>query len=234
MRFFIAGTFCLFSLLTSAQSFFDQVDDFMSKYVNNGAVDYEAIVEHPKELKALVAHIAELNLSNKRVTPNYLKAFYINSYNLLVIQQVVDRYPIEGPLKIDGFFDGIKHNVMGEEMTLDQLEKGTLNKQFPDPRLHFVLVCAAKGCPPLARFGYTPDDLDNQLTNRTSEVLNLDSFIRVTKEKTKVSQIFNWYRSDFEQSGESIESYINSYRKDKIDFKNELWFYEYDWSLNEQ
>ena len=76
-------------------------------------------------------------------------------------------------MKIRGFFDGIKHTVMGEEVTLNQLEKGLLYPQFPDPRLHFVLVCAAKGCPPLDNCAYQPEKLDDQLTKRTARDFEL-------------------------------------------------------------
>lgn len=231
MRYLLICLFCTSFSGLRAQSFFDKADTFFSQYVDEGSVDYRQIKKEPGQLNVLVKEIAELDLSNRRVTPDYLKAFYINAYNLLVIKQVVDRYPIEGPLKVEGFFDGIRHQVMGRKMTLDELEKGTLYAQFPDPRLHFVLVCAAKGCPPLAGFSYTPTDLDKQLDARAREVLNLDWFIRVNNNEAQVSQIFEWYKGDFEAAEGSVKAYINQYRE--IGEKTKLGYYEYDWSLNE-
>ena len=221
------------SLATQAQSVFDNADSFFAKNVKNGKVNYAGIKKQPQELNTLVKQIAEHDLSNKRVTDDYIKAFYINAYNVLVIKQVVDRYPIEGPMKVKGFFDGIKHTVMGEEMTMNQLEKGLLYTRYPDPRLHFVLVCAAKGCPPLADCAYQPEDLNEQLTKRTNEVLNLDWFIHVRDSKVYLSQIFSWYKGDFEDGSLSLISYINQYKTDKIPSKSKISFYEYDWSLNE-
>ena len=218
--------------MAEAQTFFERAELFFSKYVSDGLVDYRRIKKEPRLLNELVTHIAQLDLSNKRVTPEYLKAFYINTYNILVIKQVVDLYPIEGPLKVPDFFNGIKHTVMGNQMTLDELEKGTLYKQFPDPRLHFVLVCAAKGCPPLVSYSYKPEALDRQLTNRTREVLNLDWFIRVNRKKAEVSQIFSWYRDDFVQSSGSVITFINQYRDKKLSENMTIDHYEYDWSLN--
>jgi len=234
MRYFLILTICMSFFEASAQTFFDRADAFFSQYVDEGNVNYALIRKEPRTLNALVKEIAELDLSNKRVTADYLKSFYINAYNILVIKQVVDRYPIAGPLKVEGFFNGIKHTVMGQEMTLDELEKGTLYKQFPDPRLHFVLVCAAKGCPPLASYSYKPTGLERQLTTRTREVLNLDWFIRVNNGKVQVSQIFEWYKGDFEKDGESVKTFINQYRKPAIEENMKLGSYEYDWALNEQ
>ncbi|MFY0606251.1 MAG: DUF547 domain-containing protein [Cyclobacteriaceae bacterium] len=225
--------FLLMSLLVfgaEAQSFFEKAESFFAKHVKDGAVAYESIKENPSELNDLVKEIADLDLSNKRVSPDFIKAFYINAYNLLVIKEVIDLYPIYGPLKVDGFFNGIKHTVMGQEMTLDELEKGTLYKEFPDARLHFVLVCAAKGCPPIAAFGYFPDELDKQLTERTKTVLNLEWFVRVKGKKVEISQLFDWYAKDF---GEP-KAYINKYRTEKITDSAKISYYQYDWSLNNQ
>ncbi|WP_258103815.1 DUF547 domain-containing protein [Marinoscillum sp. MHG1-6] len=229
---FIVG-FMLSVTISPAQSFFEQADVFFTKYVDDGQVNYQLLKREPKMLNDLVREIRDHDISNKRVTQDYLKAFYINAYNILVIKQVVDRYPVSGPLTIDGFFSDFKHGVMGQEVTLDQLEKDLLYSRFPDPRLHFVLVCAAKGCPPLADFGYIPSSLEKMLTERTSYVLNLNWFIRVNTGKVQVSEIFNWYKDDFIKSKGSVISFINQYRKDKINERSKVDYYTYDWSLNE-
>lgn len=216
-----------------AQSIFEQFDGFFSAQVTEeGMVNYQGLKENPQELQALVKAVAELDLSNKRVSPEYLKAFYINAYNVLVINQIVENYPTEGPLAIDGFFDKKLVIVMGNEMTLNDFEKGKVFPEFPDAKLHFVLVCGAKGCPPLANSAYFPEGLEENLTKRTSYVLNLDWFVRVKKKRLELSKIFEWYRSDFETEGKKLVDYVNQFREMKIDTKG-VGFYEYDWSLNE-
>jgi hypothetical protein len=233
MKFVLFAVIFFTTFISQSQNFFDDADNFFSKNVKEGKVNYAGIKKQPQELNSLVKQIAEMSLTNKRVTGDYVKSFYINAYNILVIKQVVDAYPVYGPLKVKDFFGGIKHTVMGQQMTLDQLEKGTLYKQFPDARLHFVLVCAAKGCPPLASVAYKPENLEDQLSKRTTHVLNLNWFIRVESNKASLSQIFDWYRADFEQDGSTIVGFINQYRKEPISVKVNLTFYEYDWSLNE-
>ncbi|MEQ8240719.1 MAG: DUF547 domain-containing protein [Cyclobacteriaceae bacterium] len=215
----------------SAQDIFDRQDAFLKKYSLGGKVDYAPLKSDPKQLNALVQEIADFDLSNKRVTGDFIKAFYINAYNILVIKQVVDLYPIDGPLAVSGFFDKIQNTVMGEKMTLNELEKERLYPQFPDPRLHFVLVCAADGCPPLANYAFRPQNLDDQLTERTTFVLDLGGLIRLKNNKVELSQIFEWYKSDFTKHG-SLLDFINKYRTEKINTKITTTFYPYMWSLN--
>ncbi|MFY0600177.1 MAG: DUF547 domain-containing protein [Cyclobacteriaceae bacterium] len=233
MKNLLIISFLLAAVVAKSQSFFEASDEFFSKYVEGGSVKYSQIKENPEALEQLVDEIANHNLSNKKVTADYMKAFYINAYNILVIKQVVDRYPVFGPLKVKGFFDDIKNNIMGENLSLNELEKGTLFKQYPDARLHFVLVCGAKGCPPLASYAFKPENLDSALEERTKEVLNLDWFIQPTKKGFDVSQIFSWYKNDFVQASGSVADYLNKYRGDASGGKQRIGFYEYDWSLNE-
>ena len=233
MRKIIAFGFLLFTTWTYGQSkFYDLADSFFAKNVDeNGRVDYEGIKQEKTTLVQLTDLIASTDYGS--LSDSEKKAFLINSYNILVIKQVVDLLPIKSPLDNPKFFNGIEHNVAGQTLTLDGLEKGTLLKDFFDDRAHWVLVCAAKSCPPLANYAYYPDKLDEQLTERTKYVLNLDWFIRVDK-KVSVSQIFSWYKADFTQDGKSLIAYINEYRTEPLSSNKAPKFYEYDWSLNKK
>lgn len=52
---------------------------------------------------------------------------------------------------------------MGEDLTLNDIEHNILRKEFDDPRIHFVLVCAAMGCPILENRAFFVEDLDERL-----------------------------------------------------------------------
>ena len=56
-------------------------------------------------------------------------------------------------------------------MTLNDLEAKKLRQPYHDPRVHFALVCAAKGCPRLNREAYVDNMLDAQLTVQARQVL---------------------------------------------------------------
>lgn len=230
----LVSVFSLFffvNVYSQSADFYGRVDAFFGRVVKDGRVAYAELKTNRAELDALVLDVSQMRIAPAEKTQ--LKAFYINAYNLLVIKQVVDLYPIESPLKVKGFFDGISHSVMGTLLTLDQLEKEVLYAKFPDPRLHFVLVCAAKGCPPISGYSYKPATLNEQLNARTTEVLNMDWFIRVDTKNTTVSQIFGWYEADFLARAASVQAFINLYRTEKISERGQVKFYNYDWSLNE-
>jgi len=224
LLFILLGPSQLFAL-----SFFSEADQFFRIYVNGGLVKYDELSKNPAALNKLVKRIDEYPLA--MATDPEKKAFYINAYNILVIHHVIRNYPTEGPLKIKGFFDQLKAGVAGELLTLDQLEKERLYKAFPDERLHFVLVCAALGCPPLANYAFMPEELEKQLADRTTYVLNFPTFIRVNKNTVQVSKIFEWYEGDFLTESKSTLNYIDQYHTQNLEGK-EYSYYEYDWNLN--
>jgi len=233
-RKLLAGLLGMFTLVVvNAQekaSYFKKADTFFNTYVSEGRVDYDAIVEHKNELLELLdlAKSIELETSN---ASDY-QAFWINSYNLLVIKSVVENHPLKSPLDKAGFFDKTKHEVGGINITLNDIENKLLRANFPnEPRFHFVLVCAGLGCPPIIDKAYLPETLEMQLEQQTLKALNDPNFIRVNKNKVKISQIFEWYKGDFTKDG-SLVDFINKYKSEKLPENSKVSYYAYDWTLN--
>ncbi|MEM6360478.1 MAG: DUF547 domain-containing protein [Bacteroidota bacterium] len=227
-------TFIFILLLISGKvfgqgDFFQNADAFFSAHVKNGNVAYAAIKAEPAQLNNLVYAIASFDI--KSADKKTKKAFMINAYNLLAIKGIVDSYPVKSPFDVKDFFDAKRYTVSGEKMSLNILEKEKLYPMTQDPRLHFVLVCAAVSCPKLADFAYVPGKLESQIESKTKEVLNDNQFIRIKGNKAQVSEIFNWYANDFKLGGQSVTEFINQYRVDPLPSKK-VGFYTYDWSLN--
>ena len=209
---------------------------FLAKFVNaEGNVNYAAIKRNPLELQGLLKRIAAFDAAS--ATPTDREAFYLNAYNLLVIGEVVAHYPLESVQKVPGFFDKNLVSVAGEKLTLNNLETQKLRQPYADPRVHFALVCAAKGCPRLSRAAYVGNQLDAQLTIQARKVLQDPSFIRVDANghKVQLSQIFKWYEPDFKASGKTGVAYVNQFREGKmIPTTYTVDYYAYDWALNGQ
>lgn len=163
------------------------------------------------------------------------KAFYINAYNLIVIYSIIQHYPVKSPMDIEGFFDKKDHPVAGEKLTLNKLEKDKLISTYKDARLHFVLVCAAKSCPPLLNGAFIKENVEDQLEQRTRITVNNSSWLRVDSKQKRVelSKIFEWYSSDFTTDGKSVVNWINRFRNTKIPIAYQVVYYEYEWALNE-
>ena len=229
----ILSLICLFSINAVAQNinqqFITDTDRLFKTFVKNGLVDYAALKDDA-QLATLIKVIKNADLSD--LQENSKKAFLINAYNLLVINKVAALYPINSMQDESGFFDKDKVQVAGENYTLNQLEKTLLLDVYQDARLHFVLVCAALGCPPITNFAYHPDRLDDQLDQQTKLALNNPDFIKVSLSQVALSQIFKWYADDFGGSKNAIITFINQYRSKSISKNVRLVYYDYDWTLN--
>ncbi|MGB5665651.1 MAG: DUF547 domain-containing protein [Maribacter sp.] len=232
----LIGIFCSLTVFVAnaqeLEEYFSQTDAFFKTYVEDGKVDYKGIVKNITVLDSLLVLAIGIKVSKENASE--YQAFWINSYNLLVIKSVVDNYPIKSPLEIAGFFDKTTHEICGIPITLNDIEHKLLRGIFPnEPRYHFVLVCAGLGCPPIINKAYLPSTLEVQLEQQTRLTLNDPDFISIHKNMVKVSRIFEWYEKDFTRNGQKLIDFINRYRTEKLQENSKISFYEYDWSLNE-
>ena len=174
-------------------SFFSKTDNFLNTYVENGAVAYKKIHSNPSELNEILNMIETLSISRD---DDAYKAFWINAYNLAVIKGIINNYPLKSPLDKVGFFDKITYKIAGKKVTLNTIENKLLRAEFKDARLHFVLVCGAKGCPPLIPNAYLPRTVDKQLQEQTELAINGKSFLKINSKKKRVegSEILKWYK----------------------------------------
>ncbi|PCJ85754.1 MAG: hypothetical protein COA57_07255 [Flavobacteriales bacterium] len=223
-----------FSADDNATSFFNDANSFLAKYVIEGCVDYHAIQNNTVELRKLVRVMENMDLS--KFSHNEQKAFWINAYNLTVINSIIHHWPIKSPMDVSGFFDKLKHTIASEKLTINDIENKKIRAVYNDPRIHFVLVCAAMGCPKIISEAYFPEKLEAQLEARTKATLNDPSFIRIRADddKTLISEIFKWYKEDFTGTGKSVLQYINQYRINKIPSNYSVSHYTYDWALNKK
>ena len=72
-----------------------------------------------------------------------------------MLRWILSGYPIESIWQLKDSFTAKRHDVGGRKVSLDDIEHGTL-RPLIGYRAHAVLVCAARSCPPLQRFAYTP------------------------------------------------------------------------------
>jgi hypothetical protein len=197
----------------NTNTFFEKTDTFLKASVSNGSVNYKAIYDNSESLDEILqlAKKVVVTKENKEV----YQAFWINAYNIAVIKGIIDNYPIQSPLDKNGFFDKTTYELGGKKITLNDIENKMLRMNFEDARVHFVLVCGAKGCPPLIPEAYTPEKLEQQVNKQTIKALNNDLFIQVSKKKVALSEIFKWYREDFISMDQNEIDFINIYREQK-------------------
>jgi len=222
-----------FAQINNLNDFFSSADLFFKSNVNDGLVNYDKISSDKTLLKELTNFIANVNLDELKDENDY-KAFLINTYNLLVINVITEKYPINSPRDISGFFNFIEHKIGNEEYTLDEIEKQLLFSKYNDPRFHFVLVCAAVSCPEIINKAYKPMDIEEALNSKAKLTLNSNKHIKVDKENKIIylSKIFDWYTSDFKKDEQSVIDFITQFRNEKISNDYTIKYLPYNWALN--
>ena len=95
-----------------------------------------------RERASIDRYVASLDVSLDSQARAEQIAFWLNTYNALVLRTVIDRYPIRGSAppypagsirQIPGAFDGRRHRVAGRSLTLDDIE--AILGEFGDPRV---------------------------------------------------------------------------------------------------
>ena len=137
------------------------------------------------------------------------------------------------------FFMRTKFKVGGRDFSLSDIETNEIRKRFQEPRIHFAIVCASRGCPWLSRDAFTGEGLEEQLEARTRLFLNQTRNVRANSAQREISlsQIFQWYQQDFGVSPEAVLTFISKYRTvDGVELRQGKWkihYVEYDWGINE-
>ncbi|MGB3727836.1 MAG: DUF547 domain-containing protein [Thermodesulfobacteriota bacterium] len=213
----------------------------LQTYIQDGLVDYAGLKSNPEDLKLYLKQTSVVTKENfDEWTKDEQLAFLINLYNAQSLALVVENYPVKSIKDIATDTGGAWKlpivNLFGELITLDALENEVIRKNYPDPRVHFALVCAALGCPDLINTPYEAKALDTQLEEQTKTFL-MDSdknSIDINQKILMLSPIFDWFKEDFSAKSGSVIEFVNPYYDNKTNKEFKIEYTNYDWSLNDQ
>jgi hypothetical protein len=156
--------------------------------------------------KQVVSQLGRVSPSELR-TPDEKLAFWIDAYNILAIELVIEHLPIESIKDIGGWFTPVwkkpAGTIEGRAYSLDEIEHEIL-RPMGEPRIHAAIVCASISCPPLRREPYDPSRLDAQLEDSLRVWLsNPNKGARLDREAgiLHLSRVFDWFADDFEELG---------------------------------
>lgn len=208
-------------------------NDLLATYVNQeGMVDYEGFHKDKLKLDEYLDHLSS-NAPKEAWTENEKLAYWINAYNAFTISLILQHYPVKSIMDIEKAWD-IKFIDMGDKTySLNDIEHEIIRKEFDEPRIHFVLVCAAMSCPVLLNEAYLAETLVAQLQKQGEVFINDPFRNKVSEKKVQLSQLFNWYKDDFTKQG-SLVDFLNGFTSTTIDKKASVGFLAYDWGLNKQ
>lgn len=177
------------------------------------------------------------------------KAYWINLYNALTVQVVLDHYPVKSIRDINlssglrglvsgGPWKAKLVKVEGEPVSLDDIEHRILRPIWQDARVHYAVNCASIGCPNLQPEPFTADNLDASLDRAAREYVNHPRGVSiVSKDKVTLSSIYDWFREDFGDTEKELLLHLQKYAKPPLarvlaSFRGRI-DYRYDWSLND-
>ncbi|MBS1992142.1 MAG: DUF547 domain-containing protein [Cyanobacteria bacterium SZAS LIN-3] len=237
----------------------------LKKYVvaESGFVHYKRWQKDRSGLDSFVKSLALLDKETyEKFDEKERLAFWLNAYNALAIKSVLDHYPVKAtvdyfpPNSIRQFNDGwerLKFEVMGQTVTLYDIEHERLRRGFRDPRMHFAVASASVDSAKLSPEPYVGAGLDQRLDGAARRFLAQDNALVLdpVAKTVRVSKLFSWFTLDFASRAgfgkalfpppadeEVILSYIELYvpeDKRRILKQGGLKFdyLVYDWSLND-
>jgi len=169
----------------------------------------------------------------------------INLYNAVTVDLALDHYPVKSIRDINispGWFArgpwGAKRvRVENTGISLDDMEHRILRPIWRDPRLHYVLNCAAMSCPGLLETAFTAANTETLLTRAGRRYVNHPWGVRIRGGRLKLSSLYFWYRSDFGATDVAVIAHIMKFARPRLArrLKREKSFVDggYDWSLND-
>ncbi len=233
-----------------AQPAFDHrdFDSLLNIHVRAGLVHYDAFANAP----AFRRYLDRLDAFDpSALSRTEQLAFWINAYNAYTIALIVahdERVSIRNinrtlGLSLKGPWRERVVRVGGKRYSLDDVEHRIIRPIFREPRVHFALVCAALGCPPLRSEAYRGDLLDAQLDDQARHFLlmtPMSNRVDASARRVVLSPIFDWFKEDFGGSPDAIGRFVARYfppgseRSLLESGRFVLTFSEYDWRLNAQ
>ncbi|MGE0431879.1 MAG: DUF547 domain-containing protein [Planctomycetota bacterium] len=219
------------------------LDSLLRAYVIDGVVDYRCLAAHRDQLSRALDTYADTDAAT--LSRDEQLAFWINAYNAATLEVILRHYPqIDSIRELGGGlgpWKSVTFRLGGRDaITLDEIEHGILRK-MNEPRIHFAIVCASKGCPPLRSEAFVASRLDAQLDDQARRLLS-DPARGATFDRErnvlKVTKILEWFGDDFGADPaariERIRPWLHDELRTVVPADVTLEYLDWDWSLNGQ
>jgi hypothetical protein len=199
----------------AVEAIYDEYATVLDRYVReNGLVDYSELRRRRLDLKAILMKLDDLDPNAYHALSHDGRlAFWINVYNLKVLEIIARNYPIESSWwlrltwppsdirHIEGIWTDYRFMVADEQFTLREVERRHFRDAFDDPRVYLALTYASRSSPPLRRRPYRADALDEQLDRQVRRFLARPDGLRIDRESAvvRLSAVFKpgWRGKEF-------------------------------------
>jgi len=183
--------------------------------VSVAGVDYRVLATRRARLDEAIGAMAAVSIED--FTGPQKLALYVNAYNAYTLQIVLDAMPLDSIRDLDGgkVWDTRTFRVAGVDLTLNQIEHDHARK-LADGRVHAVVSCASRGCPPLQPEPIRPRSVEAQLDTAARQWASHNAWA-IVDGTLQLSPIFDWYGEDFPSGGGDIPGVEGKQ-------ENALWF----------
>lgn len=212
------------------------LDSYLVTEGDNTLVKYGSVsVQDKQKLKHYIDSLSAID--PREYTLNEQYAYWVNLYNAITVDLIIDDYPVKSITKLGGLFSfgpwGDKAvNVAGKDLTLNDIEHRILRPIWNDPRTHYAVNCASLGCPNLQLQAFTSDNTEQLLEKAAKEFINSNKGVLISGDKVQLSSIYEWFADDFGNKQELVQ-HLAKYRPELSTLRGEF-SYEYDWNLNDK
>lgn len=224
----------------------DVFQALLARYVDKeGLVDYGGWKSSRADLRRLHEYLEALSRANpdEPASREARIAFWINAYNALTLEGILREYPTDSirdhTSSVGGYnlWKDLPLLVGNQPYSLDAIEHEVL-RRLGEPRIHFAIVCAARGCPRLRDEAYIADRLDEQLADNARNFFSRAGNLQFNNDTLWLNPILDWFGSDFGATPADQIAAIREYFPDEVQESLapavRIRYLTYDWSLNRQ
>lgn len=219
----------------SHQTWQTLLDRYLIRRDENTLFRYAAVSAEDKQaLKQYLAALAEYD--PRALTRSEQYAYWVNLYNALTVDLILENYPVKSITKLGGLFsfgpwDEELITITGLPLSLNDIEHRILRPIWNDPRTHYAVNCTSLGCPNLQPKAFTASNNEALLEQAAREFINSRKGVWLQGNQAQLSSIYDWFADDFGGKAQLFE-HLGRYAPQYRGFSGKVGF-EYDWRLNQ-
>ncbi len=221
---------------------YSNYEDFLKGYITLSAdgvsyLDYKNINANEHQLLK-----NQIRLMEGVFITNYKKqiqlGYWLNLYNIIVLDEVLNNYPIDNIRDIRNVFTDKKVTIQNLQLSLDDIEHKIIRPIFKDYRIHAALNVASISSGRLMAKAYG-NNINEELQDAMAAWFRRSNVFRIEGNNIHLVRVFDWYKEDFGNSESVMLNIISQHltpsenlRLQRLSDKTVI--YNYNWSLNDK
>lgn len=211
------------------------LEENLIKVNNRYTPDYSRITSVEKNrLDYYIDEMCSITIQN--YNSDTQKAYWINLYNALTVQVLLDNYPVRSIMEISTFLSqgpwGKKLiKIDDKKLSLRDIKERILMPIWKDYRIHYILFDSSISGPELFPRAVTAQNLEQFLSVTELNYINKRESIKIEGNMVVISTLIKHYGEDLAFKEEQMISYLNGKLDNRVDFNRYGIRYAYNWLL---